>query len=73
MKYNIEVEENTRRKVTFVVEVEDECDGEMLPNVLEEDIEDATHFNDISEAIKKRGYKVVEVVEEPPEVEYELY
>ena len=55
MRFEIEIEEQITRRNSYFVEVEDEGEGEMLLNSLEDDVNDAIHPDDILYAIKKTG------------------
>lgn len=72
MEFKIGVVERITRVNTFTVEVEDEDEGEALLNLIEDDINDAEHPDDVVAAIRSQGYAIIEQVEGAEDVEYEL-
>lgn len=73
MKFEIEVEERISRINTYIIEVEDEDEGESLQyGALPDDIEDAQSQDDVISAIEMTGYEVKEVHYGAEEIEYEL-
>ena len=72
MRFEIEIEEQITRRNSYFVEVEDEGEGEMLLNSLEDDVNDAIHPDDILYAIKIQGYQVETFIRGAEDVEYEI-
>ena len=72
MRFEIEIEEQITRRNSYFVEVEDEGEGEMLLNSLEDDVNDAIHPDDILYAIKKQGYQVETFIRGAEDVEYDI-
>ena len=72
MRFEIEIEEQITRRNSYFVEVEDEGEGEMLLNSLEDDVNYAIHPDDILYAIKKQGYQVETFIRGAEDVEYEI-
>lgn len=72
MRFEIEIEEQVTRRNSYFVEVDDEREGEMLLNSLEDDVNDAIHPDDILCAIEKQGYAVQTFTKGSEDVEYEI-
>lgn len=72
MRFEINVTEKVVRTNTYVVEVEDEDEGESLLCNIDGDISDADHPDDITSIITEAGYEVQEMVYGAEGAEYEL-
>lgn len=73
MKYKIEVKESISKISAYTVEVESEEEADCLLSILDDDIEDAHHPDDIACAIENAGYEILGVSEGAEDVEYEIY
>ena len=73
MKYEIEIRETVERNITIGIEVEDEGDGIMLANILEDDIEDAIHPDDITSIFEKHGIPIISKHTSAEDVSYEIW
>ena len=73
MRFEVEIKEIVEKVNTYVIEVESEEEGENIAISLEDDVEDARHPDHITDAFRKAGTKVIEMVEGAEDVEYELF
>ena len=73
MRFEIEVNETVSKINTYIVEVDSEEEGESLLNMIEDDIDDVTHPDDISYVIQNAGYEIVKKIEGVEDFEAELY
>lgn len=72
MKFEIEIEERIIRRNTYTVEVEDEDEGEVLLNQIYDEVNDATHSDDITSIISGAGYEIKEISIGAESPEYEV-
>jgi hypothetical protein len=73
MKYGIEIKEIVSKFNTYVIEVEDEDEGDYIAGELEQYVENATHPDEVMDAFQNVGTKVTEFIEGAEDVEYEMY
>lgn len=73
MKYEIEIKEVVSKFNTYVIEVEDEDEGEYIAGELEQYIERATHPDEVMAAFHNIDTEVTEFIEGAESVEYEMY
>lgn len=72
MRFEIEIEEQVTRRNSYFVEVDDEEEGEMLLNSLEDGVYDAIHPDDITSAISRAGYEIKKIILGAEDVKYEI-
>lgn len=72
MKFEIEIEERIIRRNTYTVEVEDEDEGDILLNQIDDEVNDATHSDDITSIISRAGYEIKEISIGAENPEYEV-
>lgn len=73
MIYEIEIRETVKRNITVGIEVEDEGEGIMVENMLEDDIEDAIHPDDITSIFDRHGIPVLSQIKSLEDVSYEIW
>lgn len=72
MKYEIEIRETVERNITIGIDVDDEGEGIMLANILEDDIEDAIHPDDIASAFERHNIPIISEHISAADVSYEI-
>lgn len=72
MKYEIEICETVERNITIGIDVDDEGEGTMLANILEDDIEDAIHPDDIASAFERHNIPIISEHISAEDVSYEI-
>lgn len=73
MRYEIEIRETVERNITVGIEVEDEGDGIMTANLLEDDIKDAIHPDDITSIFERHGIPILSITKSSEDVSYEIW
>lgn len=73
MKHEIEIKETIERTLTIEIEVDDEGEGAMLENMLEDEIEDAIHPDDIVGIFEKHNIPIISKIIGTEGVSYEIW
>lgn len=73
MKYEIEVKETVEKIITVTIEVEDEWEGLMIANMLEDDMKDVIHPDDVTGVFEKHSILIISKSEGSENASYEIY
>ena len=72
MKFEIDILETVKKLNTYVIEVDNEEEGEEICKNIENDINEAIHPDDVAYAFYRQGVKIIEFIDGAEEAEYEF-